>query len=67
VWRWHAGLDHSRRQYLHHGRRLRERGFNHLKLEVVGRIIRAWVLTLPISGGAAYRLVCRVQMAGWIQ
>ena len=43
------------------------RGFNHLKLDVVERIVWAWVLTLPISGGAAYLLVRGAQMAGWIQ
>jgi len=42
------------------------RGFNHLKLDVVERIVWAWVLTLPISGGVAYLLVCGAQMTGWI-
>jgi inorganic phosphate transporter, PiT family len=43
------------------------RGFNHLKLEVVERIVWAWILTLPITGGVAYLLVRGAQMAGWIQ
>lgn len=42
------------------------RGLNHLKLEVVERIVWAWILTLPISGGVAYLLVRGAQMAGWI-
>jgi PiT family inorganic phosphate transporter len=42
------------------------KGLNHLKLDVVERIIWAWVLTLPISGGAAYLLVRGAQMTGWI-
>ena len=33
------------------------KGFNHLKLEVVERIIWAWIMTLPASGGVAYLLV----------
>lgn len=42
------------------------KGLNQLKLEVVERIIWAWILTLPISGGAAYLLVRAAQMVGWI-
>ena len=42
------------------------KGLNHLKLDVVERIIWAWILTLPISGGVAYLLVRGAQMAGWI-
>ncbi len=42
------------------------KGLNHLKLEVVERIVWAWILTLPITGGAAYLLVRAAQMAGWI-
>jgi PiT family inorganic phosphate transporter len=43
------------------------KGLNHLKLDVVERIVWAWILTLPISGGVAYLLVRLAQMAGWIQ
>jgi len=42
------------------------KGLNHLKLDVVERIVWAWILTLPISGAAAYLLVRTAQMAGWI-
>jgi len=42
------------------------RGLNHLKLDVVERIVWAWILTLPISGGAAYLLVRLARMTGWI-
>jgi PiT family inorganic phosphate transporter len=42
------------------------KGLNHLKLEVVERILWAWVLTLPICGGTAYLLVRGAQMTGWI-
>jgi inorganic phosphate transporter, PiT family len=40
------------------------RSLNHLKLDVVERIVWAWILTLPISGGAAYLLVRLACMAG---
>jgi PiT family inorganic phosphate transporter len=40
---------------------------NHLKLEVVERIIWAWIMTLPASAGVAYLLVKLAQAAGWIQ
>jgi PiT family inorganic phosphate transporter len=43
------------------------KGFNHLKFDVVERILWAWVMTLPASGGVAYLLVCLAQIAGWIQ
>jgi PiT family inorganic phosphate transporter len=43
------------------------RGFNHLKLTVVERIIWAWILTLPTSGAVAYLLVELARSAGWIQ
>jgi PiT family inorganic phosphate transporter len=43
------------------------KGFNHLKLEVVERIIWAWIMTLPASAGVAYLLVKLAQVAGWIQ
>src|SRR6187551_1089996 len=33
------------------------KGFNHLKLRVVKRILWAWVLTIPASGAVAYGLV----------
>jgi PiT family inorganic phosphate transporter len=43
------------------------KGFNHLKFDVVERILWAWVMTLPASGGLAYLLVCLAQVAGWIR
>jgi PiT family inorganic phosphate transporter len=43
------------------------KGLNHLKLDVVERIIWAWIMTLPASGGAAYLLVKLAQATGWIQ
>jgi len=43
------------------------RGLNHLKLEVVERIIWAWLMTLPASGAIAYLLVKLAQAASWIQ
>ena len=43
------------------------KGFNHLKLDVVERILWAWVMTLPASGAIAYLLVKLAQAAGWIQ
>ncbi|MGA3163895.1 MAG: inorganic phosphate transporter [Verrucomicrobiota bacterium] len=43
------------------------KGLNHLKLEVVERIIWAWIMTLPASAGVAYLLVKLAQAAGWIQ
>jgi PiT family inorganic phosphate transporter len=42
------------------------KGLNHLRLEVVERIIWAWIMTLPASGGIAYLLVKAAQTAGWI-
>ena len=42
------------------------KGLNHLKLDVVERIVWAWIMTLPVSGGVAYLLVRGAQMAGWI-
>ena len=42
------------------------KGFNHLKFDVVERIIWAWLMTLPASGAVAYLLVKLAQMAGWI-
>jgi PiT family inorganic phosphate transporter len=42
------------------------KGFNHLKFDVVERILWAWIMTLPASGGVAYLLVCLAQAAGWI-
>jgi len=42
------------------------KGFNHLKLDVVERIIWAWIMTLPASGGVAYLLVKLAQVTGWI-
>jgi PiT family inorganic phosphate transporter len=43
------------------------KGFNHLKFDVVERIIWAWIMTLPASGGMAYLLVKLAQLTGWIQ
>ena len=42
------------------------KGLNQLRLEVVERIIWAWIMTLPASGGIAYLLVMAAQAAGWI-
>jgi PiT family inorganic phosphate transporter len=42
------------------------KGFNHLRFDVVERIVWAWIMTLPASGGAAYLLVKMAQAAGWI-
>ena len=43
------------------------KGLNHLKLDVVERIVWAWILTIPAAGGVAYLLVKLAQIAGWIQ
>ena len=43
------------------------KGFNHLKFDVVERIIWAWIMTLPASAGVAYLLVKLAQVTGWIQ
>ena len=43
------------------------KGLNHLRLEVVERVIWAWIMTLPASAGVAYLLVKLAQAAGWIQ
>jgi PiT family inorganic phosphate transporter len=42
------------------------KGFNHLKLGVVERILWAWVLTIPASGIVAYGLVRLGKACGWI-
>jgi PiT family inorganic phosphate transporter len=42
------------------------KGLNHLKLDVVERIVWAWILTIPAAGGVAYLLVKLAQVAGWI-
>ena len=42
------------------------KGFNALKLNVVERILWAWVLTLPASGVLAYALVQIARAAGWL-
>ena len=42
------------------------KGFNHLRLDVVERIVWAWIMTLPASGGVAYLLVKLAQVGGWI-
>jgi PiT family inorganic phosphate transporter len=43
------------------------KGLNHLKFDVVERILWAWIMTLPASAGVAYLLVKLAQFAGWIQ
>ena len=42
------------------------KGFNALKLNVVERIIWAWVMTIPASGLVAYGLVRTAHLAGWL-
>ena len=42
------------------------KGFNALKLQVVERIIWAWLLTIPASGSIAYGLVRLARTAGWL-
>jgi PiT family inorganic phosphate transporter len=42
------------------------KGFNALKLNVVERILWAWVLTLPASGAVAYALVKIARSFGWL-
>jgi PiT family inorganic phosphate transporter len=42
------------------------KGFNALKLNVVERIIWAWILTIPASGLMAYGLVQLGRMFGWL-
>ena len=42
------------------------KGFNALKLQVVERILWAWVLTLPASAAVAYALVKIAQSFGWL-
>jgi PiT family inorganic phosphate transporter len=42
------------------------KGFNALKLQVVERIVWAWVLTLPASAAVAYALVCLARSCGWL-
>jgi inorganic phosphate transporter, PiT family len=42
------------------------KGFNALKLNVVERILWAWVLTIPASGLVAYVLVRIARGAGWL-
>ena len=39
--------------------------FNAIKWTVVERMVWAWVLTLPVTGGVAYVLVCLVRLCGW--
>ncbi len=43
------------------------KGFNALKLSVVERILWAWVLTIPASGGVGYLLVQIGLRAGWMR
>jgi PiT family inorganic phosphate transporter len=42
------------------------KGFNALNLNVVERILWAWVLTLPASAAVAYALVQIARAAGWL-
>jgi len=42
------------------------KGFNALKLNVVERILWAWVLTLPAAAGVAYALVKIARALGWL-
>jgi phosphate/sulfate permease len=42
------------------------KGFNHLKLSVVERILWAWVLTIPASGLTAYLCVRVARAMGWL-
>ena len=42
------------------------KGLNHLNLEVVERIVWAWIMTIPASGVVAYAFVKIVQIAGWL-
>jgi len=43
------------------------KGLNYLKLDVVERIVWAWIMTLPASAGVAYLLVKLAEVAGWIR
>jgi PiT family inorganic phosphate transporter len=43
------------------------KGFNYLRFDVIERILWAWIMTIPASGGVAYLLVKLAQVAGWIQ
>lgn len=42
------------------------KGFNALKMNVVERIIWAWVMTIPAAGLIAYALVRLARLAGWL-
>jgi len=42
------------------------KGFNALKLNVVERIVWAWILTIPAAGLIAYALVRSAEFAGWL-
>jgi PiT family inorganic phosphate transporter len=42
------------------------KGFNYLRFDVIERILWAWIMTIPASGGVAYLLVKLAQFAGWI-
>ena len=42
------------------------KGFNALKLNVVERILWAWVLTIPVSGFLAYAMVKIMEYVGWL-
>ena len=41
--------------------------FSALKLQVVERILWAWVLTLPATGGIGYLLVRSAQICKWVE
>jgi PiT family inorganic phosphate transporter len=42
------------------------KGFNHLRLSVVERILWAWLLTMPASGLVAYLCVRLARGVGWV-
>ena len=42
------------------------KGLNALKMNVVNRILWAWVLTIPASGIVAYGLVRLCKSCGWM-
>jgi PiT family inorganic phosphate transporter len=42
------------------------RRLNAIKWNVVGRIVWAWILTIPISGGLAYIFVSGARVFGWL-
>ena len=40
---------------------------NAVKWSVAGRMVWAWILTLPITAGLSYFLIRVMQVAGWIK